>query len=250
MRCILLVVAVFAFICETIRAQGTDERVEMLRRQLQEPDKDAVIIDQIEGAPPIPQQTPQPAQSMVPPVAKPQEEAVPASAESLDQSSHEDSEKVWVLDPRDALTNADIATDGFEATGITMNRTFVVAGYASEQDEKDSKPLWTKSAPVKIPIMHRTRQLALDKETATRAKTVLARLETLAAKARDLKAEAKELLTEWNAIVTAGTPHEILTADSPSLPANQGADPLNRGTSQEGLEAGKGVTFKLEEENE
>ncbi len=251
-------------ICASVYAQEPDERVESLRKALQEPEKETAIVSQIEGAPPVPQQTPvQPAPQpavqpelkkptvVVEPQLAPTEKA--RSAEGGAENSQPaldalaDGEKVWVLDPRDSLSANELANDGFEMTGITISRNFVVAGFASEQDEQESKPLWTKNVPVKIPIMHRTRQIALDKQTAARARAVLAKLESLSQQAKQLEAESREALKEWNAIVTQGTPYEILASDSPSLPENQSAGNLNREAPKDGLEAGKGVSFKLEE---
>lgn len=249
-------------ICASVFAQEPDERVESLRKKLQEPEKETTIVSQIEGAPPVPQQTPvQPAQPVQPELKKPTVVVEPQLAPNEKARTAEggaespqpapdalaDGEKVWVLDPRDSLSANELANDGFEMTGITINRNFVVAGFASEQDEQESKPLWTKNVPVKIPIMHRTRQIALDKQTAARARAVLAKLESLSQQAKQLEAESREALKEWNAIVTQGTPYEILAADSPSLPENQSAGNLNREAPKDGLEAGKGVSFKLEE---
>jgi hypothetical protein len=248
----------------------TEKRIEALRRRVETSVKPAaVILDQSAGvggqqaAPPIPIPQMQPPTNPEP-AAPPAKAGIslggvvaPAATAGTPDSTREPEatpeaadpvakgEKVWTLDPRSELPAAQIKSDGLEKVMVSMQRGFLIAGYADESAEAAQRTLWTMRVPISIPIMHRSRQLALTPELVAKAKEVAARVAALTKKSAELTAEATGILKEWNQVIEAGSPTQVLDVDSPSLTTNQGGE-INRGERQEGFEPGKGVSFKVE----
>ena len=186
-------------------------------------------------------------------VTQPQPQPQPAAASVAPRES---GEKVWALDPRSSTLPAQIKGDGLEQTMLNMQRGFLIAGFLSEADadafasreEGDvlkPKPIWSLPVPISIPVMHRSRQLALTPDMLAKAKTIEGRLASLNKRSQELAAEAASILKEWNQILDSGTPTQVLDVNSPSLTTNQGGE-INRGEAKEGFEPGKGVSYKVE----
>jgi hypothetical protein len=116
-----------------------------------------------------------------------------------------------------------------------------------------------RNVPLQVPVFYRSRTLALDRTGLqrvrafqTKVKAAKARLHELneqtaallkawKAKVDRANAQNNALLKEWNQIVADYSPTAALMADSPSLPENQGNDPVNRGGLTEGFQPGQDV---------
>jgi hypothetical protein len=270
--CALL--ASLSFASDMLGQQTNDpieSRIEALRRRVETSVKPgAVILDQSAGgvaqqaAPQIPIPQTQPSNKPEPVAAPPAKAEIPlggavapvapavgtpdntiASEATPEADPVAKGEKVWTLDPRSELPAAQIKSDGLEKVMVSMQRGFLIAGYADEAAETAQRALWTMRVPINIPIMHRSRQLALTPELVVKAKEVAARVAALSKRSAELTAEATAILKEWNQVIEAGSPTQVIDVDSPSLTTNQGGE-INRGERQEGFEPGKGVSFKVE----
>lgn len=241
---------------------STDARIEMLRKRVSGfESQDAVVLEQARPAVPtatpapapapvIPQPTPVPTPAPAPPQQEEiDEEMVNVEADEVPEPTPNPQNKVWVIDPRAMIPSAALSGDGLEQTGISMQRGFLIAGFASEEDEKAQRPVWTIRKPITIPIMHRSRTLSMTKEQTDAAKKFASKLAAFRKKANEVEQEAKELLDEWNEIVRTGAPVEVLAADSPSLPVTQGGEINMSDTTatKEGFIPGQGISFSLED---
>lgn len=149
----------------------------------------------------------------------------------------------WVLDPRQQLDAGIVSKDGYESTGLKMQRVVVFAGYKKGSEE----PLWTQREEIDIPVVHKTRRLSLTPERVTKLKEALKLMDEVRKEADALETKAKKALEMYNAIVDESTPHEVLSADSPSLTTNQSGTALNRAKAKPGFNPGDGLTIKIEE---
>jgi hypothetical protein len=73
-----------------------------------------------------------------------------------------------------------------------------------------------------VPVMYETRRLRWTPADVQEARAVLIRLSSYQEKLRNLKAEGTFLLESWNQLMARSIPSQVVRADSPSLPENQG----------------------------
>lgn len=161
------------------------------------------------------------------------------------QTTPPQGETVWALDPRSSISKDQGLKEGYEMTTVSVQRVLTAAGSPKGSSE-NSEPVWSKRLPITVPVLFHSRTLKLDAKQAERAQAVLKRMEALSIKAAEVKKESEALLADWNAIVAAGTPSAVLFADSPSLPANQSATPINRGEAKPGFDPGKDISFTVQ----
>lgn len=151
-------------------------------------------------------------------------------------------------DPRNAPDQG--APSAFEVTAAAVERILTL--------RVNGVPL-PRNVPLQVPVFYRSRTLALDRAGRQRVRAFQAKVKAAKARLHELNGQTAALLTawkakvaranaqnaallkEWNQIVADYSPTAALMADSPSLPQNQGDDPVNRDGLAEGFQPGQGV---------
>jgi len=73
-----------------------------------------------------------------------------------------------------------------------------------------------------VPVRYETRSMRWTPEDIKKARNVLARLMVYERDLNNLRQQGKGILKDWNSLLENTVPSEVLRADSPSLPYNQG----------------------------